>query len=208
MPQFDKKEWKKYYVNNSQVLALIDTWKDALPNKKQSIEDLLIKRLSYLVCTKIRHYRGRPFYGDLLQEGKLGLIRALCDFDSARGPNFFKFAVWHVQSRIRNFLKWYKKIDKNIPEDKLYKSCSESVNPYEEYEKYQTNKLLCEAIGQLPKIDQSVLLMRYGIGGYDPCTLQQIGDRFFLTRQRIAQIQSRALLKLEKNRVLKELCDM
>ncbi|HLS54052.1 MAG TPA: sigma factor-like helix-turn-helix DNA-binding protein, partial [Tissierellaceae bacterium] len=44
--------------------------------------------------------------------------------------------------------------------------------------------------------EQSILEMRYGLNGYEPHTLEEIGLKYDLTRERIRQIQERALRKL------------
>lgn len=208
MTQANQWDNKKYYVNNSEVLALIDIWKDGNRRQQRNVEDLLIKRLSYLVCARIRGYRDKSFYNDLLQEGKLGLIKALNKFDSTRSPNFFKFAIWHIQDSVSNYLNWYKKIYREIPEQEFFAPCPESASPYEQYEQLQKNEILLEAIERLPEMDRFVLINRFGFNGSGPRTFQQIGDVFSLSRQRIEQIQSRALERLKKDRKIKEFRDM
>jgi len=48
----------------------------------------------------------------------------------------------------------------------------------------------------MPKRDADVLRMRYGINGKDPMTLQEIGDKINLSRERVRQIETEALRKL------------
>ncbi|MDX1658305.1 MAG: sigma factor-like helix-turn-helix DNA-binding protein, partial [Nitriliruptorales bacterium] len=44
--------------------------------------------------------------------------------------------------------------------------------------------------------ERAILIMRFGLNGEEPKTLEQIGDQFDLTRERIRQMQNRALAKL------------
>jgi RNA polymerase primary sigma factor len=48
----------------------------------------------------------------------------------------------------------------------------------------------------LSEREQYVLAMRYGLDGSDPCTLEEVGQRFRLTRERIRQIEAKAMSKL------------
>jgi len=50
-----------------------------------------------------------------------------------------------------------------------------------------------------------VLKLRFGIEGDDPLTLQEIGDRLGLTRERIRQIEQKAMEKLARSQKIKQL---
>ena len=56
----------------------------------------------------------------------------------------------------------------------------------------QVNRILAS----LDPREQEILRLRFGIGDHDEQTLEQIGHRFRLTRERIRQIEARALRKL------------
>ncbi len=49
----------------------------------------------------------------------------------------------------------------------------------------------------LPNRERKVIEMRYGLNGEDPCTLEEVGKAYGLTRERIRQIENNALKKLE-----------
>lgn len=195
--------WNSYYVSNDQVIALLKILKEAQEENKKKIIASLIKQLGYLVQSKIKGYRQKSFYGDLLQEGKLGLLKAIKDFDLQRGINFFKFACWHIQHRIRVYLQWYKKVNKVVEEDEnnyfdSHEKCAQDI--FEQIEVQQTIK---RALDKLPEIDKRVLIMRFGIYDNEFYTFKQIGDRLCLSKQRVEQIQKRALLKLKNNKEIK-----
>ncbi len=59
------------------------------------------------------------------------------------------------------------------------------------------------ALGALHPKEQQVMRLRYGLQGGEPCTLQQIGDRLHLSRERIRQIESRAMQKLRRHKSLR-----
>ena len=195
--------WKGYYLYNSDVLIMIENLREASPMCKERLLNDLIKKLTYMVQARIKCYKKQSFYPDLLQEGRLALIKAIEDFDSHRGINFFKFASWHIRSRINNYLRWWKR----TCESKDHKILQEDdvLTPHESFEKEEKKIILINAIGKLPKIDREVVMMRYGVNGYKNHTLKQIGDVFSLSKQRIQQIESRALAKLIKNRNIKDI---
>ena len=55
-------------------------------------------------------------------------------------------------------------------------------------------------LSKLTPREQKVLRMRFGIGERQACTLEEIGQTFNLTRERIRQIEAKALEKLRKQR--------
>jgi DNA-directed RNA polymerase sigma subunit (sigma70/sigma32) len=55
---------------------------------------------------------------------------------------------------------------------------------------------IAAGIGALSEREQQVLALRFGLGGHSPLTLEQVGRHFELTRERIRQIESKALTKL------------
>ena len=71
-----------------------------------------------------------------------------------------------------------------------------TVTPEENAEQVMLSEQLSKAMGGLTERERNVLLMRYGFGEYEPMTLEQIGDRLGVTRERIRQIEMRAERKL------------
>jgi len=195
------KGWKSYYVSNEQVLALLKIFRNAPDNEKPKIQSMLIKRLTYMVQSKIKGYRERSFYGDLLQEGKIGLLQAIKDFDPLRGVNFFKYAEWRILHQIRMYLRWQKRTEKfTISEEENYFGEACETNPYQYYEEIEGQIVLKQALEKLPEMDRRILVMRFGMFGSDSHTFKQIGDIYSVSKQRIEQIQRRAISKLRKNR--------
>ena len=56
------------------------------------------------------------------------------------------------------------------------------------------------ALAQLTERERKVLELRFGLGGEDPRTLEEVGRRFGVTRERIRQIEARSLAKLQMQR--------
>ncbi|HOK02275.1 MAG TPA: RNA polymerase sigma factor RpoD/SigA [Spirochaetota bacterium] len=55
---------------------------------------------------------------------------------------------------------------------------------------------LNEVLDTLTEAERTILCMRYGLNGYEPMSLQQIGDKFNLSKERIRQIEKKAIRKL------------
>lgn len=204
-----KAVWNKYYVTNDQVLALINMWKEAPIYKKEKIQGIILERLSYLVYARIKGYRGRSFYGDLIQEGNIGLLKAMQEFNQERGLNFFKVAVWHIRSQIRQYLRGQKRYERQVRKQEKVLSSSfqetSAPSPHEYYEEKEGKEVLESVLNKLPHFEGNVLRMRYGICGSEKHTLQQIGDIFSVSRQYVQQIESKVMSKLKNNRQIKEL---
>jgi RNA polymerase sigma factor (sigma-70 family) len=201
-------EWDKYYVNNDEALALLRLWKDGSVSERAVAEKQILHKLSFLVQSRVKHYKNQPYYEDLLQEGKMGLLESVKKFDPARGINFFKFGCWYIHNSVGRFLKKQKKQSKSEVlsgdlQEYRGKVERQNISPEITYEKEEGKKVLMSAIGSLPEIDRKVVLMRFGIDGSGSHTYKQIGDVFSVSRQRIEQITSRAISKLRKNTQIK-----
>ncbi len=64
---------------------------------------------------------------------------------------------------------------------------------------------LSEIIATLSDREQKIIRLRFGIGGGRPHTLEEVGAEFDVTRERIRQIEAKALSKLRKNKDTKKL---
>ncbi len=64
---------------------------------------------------------------------------------------------------------------------------------------------LSEIIATLSDREQKIIRLRFGIGGGRPHTLEEVGNEFDVTRERIRQIEAKALSKLRKNKDTKKL---
>jgi RNA polymerase primary sigma factor len=66
-------------------------------------------------------------------------------------------------------------------------------------------ELLRSILGTLSHRERRVLELRYGLGGQQPCTLDEVGRAFNVTRERIRQIEKRCLQKLSESSELQDL---
>jgi RNA polymerase primary sigma factor len=84
---------------------------------------------------------------------------------------------------------------------------SDELAPSVEYQiiKSSIEQQLRSVLGELDEREATVLKLRFGIDGDEPMTLQEIGDRMGLTRERIRQIEQKAIRKLARSQKLRQL---
>jgi RNA polymerase sigma factor (sigma-70 family) len=194
---------RNYIVNNEEILILINAWRSADKNRKAAIATSLVGRLGFLVHSKIRAHKGLPIYDDLLQEGRIGIMRALEDFRLERGKNFFMFANWHIQTRVRRFIMREMRRRETPVGDALMAECASETQ--DGLEVCENKKTIMRALSFLSDGDRRVLIMRFGFNGEEPRTFQQIGNALGISKQRAQQIEANALQRLRKSHELKQL---
>ncbi len=230
----------------------------------------LIKANTRLVVSVAKRYMGRgvPFL-DLIQEGNLGLMKAVEKFDYHRGFRFSTYATWwirqtitrsiadqgrtirvpvHMVDRIRQLYKLTHEMEQtlgrvpttselaeklDLPMDKiewmlqvswLPLSLESPINEDEEdselgqfvedqltptpmestYAKLLREKI-DEVLDTLPPREARILRLRFGLENGHNYTLEEVGEKFGLTRERIRQIESKALRRLRHPRRSRQL---
>jgi RNA polymerase primary sigma factor len=73
---------------------------------------------------------------------------------------------------------------------------SSAANPFEEIQRGTDTELVREVLATLTERESSILALRFGLNGDNEMTLEDVGVRFGVTRERIRQIQELALKKL------------
>lgn len=237
-------------------------------NKIKTFQEEMIYsnlRLVVSMAKKFSHTRPSLILSDLIQEGNVGLMRAVEKFDYRRGYKFSTYATWWIrqgitrsiveQSRtiglpihiinkwnqIKKFINiYYSKhcktpsefeIAKNTNIDirlisnllQLSKEMSSldsplnngdnetslsdfiqdevSLTPEDEKVKEEFQKILIKVIEDvLSPREQSVIKQRFGIDTNTDATLEEIGSQYNVTRERIRQIESKALKKMKESK--------
>ncbi len=228
----------------------------------QQARDHLIQANARLVVSVARHYgnNGLPLL-DLIQEGNIGLMRAVRNFDYKRGFRFSTYATWYIRQAITRSLADQGRLVRipaylsdqivtlrrqqnqlqqrlgrppttvelaeaaGLPPDRVEQmleisrqpvslqspvgdegdeelgdvlSDTNTLNPEETVFRELTAEEIHRQLTTLPARERELLEMRFGLGGDEPMSLAEIGQRMGISRERARQLEAQALRRLRE----------
>ncbi|MBK9118382.1 MAG: sigma-70 family RNA polymerase sigma factor [Phycisphaerales bacterium] len=178
----------------------LDHIEDLIAQAEALKNDIVQANLRLVVSIAKRHLNGQHDMFELISDGNVSLMRAVDKFDYARGFKFSTYASWAV---MKNFARSIPEQRRHLERyqtgwDEMLETFGSASQVEEESDHLRALRgTVGRMLAALDDREQVILRQRYGLdGGGVPQTLEQIGQRFGVSKERIRQLEARAITKL------------
>lgn len=173
-------------------------------DQANEVKNFLIRsNLRLVVSIAKKHMKPNANFFEMVSDGNISLIRAIEKFDFTRGFKFSTYASWAIMKNFaRSIPAEYTQLDRfRTGNEEVFDQASDprSDRLNEEFVNKRQHEALMEILSQLDARERDIIVSRYGLKeGAPPQTLEQVGQKLGVTKERIRQLESRALQKLRK----------
>lgn len=198
-------------------------WKMFREKNDMTAREKLIKANLKFVPSVAKQFKGcgLPF-ADIIEEGNIGLVTAIDRFDPKKDNKVISYAIWWIRKCILEAIERRGTLDaENIDdftrkEHSLKDDISDEngtkiiIPERKEFDEatdtpFDAKQILEELFEGVPERERYIVSDYYGLDGVKPKTLDEIGEEFNLTKERVRQLNEKALKKMRSNALLKNL---
>lgn len=177
---------------------------EQLLEEATDIKNFLIRsNLRLVVSIAKRHMRPTTSFFEMVSDGNMSLLRAIEKFDFTKGFKFSTYASWAIMKNYaRSIPAESVRLDRfRTGSDEFFQASSDPRT--DQFLEERTNKkqheLILSILEHLDPREREIIVHRFGLSeGAVPQTLEQVGAHFGVTKERIRQLEARALRKMRK----------
>lgn len=181
----------------------LDRLEDLL-QQAEDVRNLIIRSNLRLVVSVIKRYvHTNVDFSELISDGNVSLMRAIDTFDFNRGFKFSTYGYWALRKNFSRTIpaeycrreRFRTGIDKAFDRaiDDRLDECKQEQN------RAQQRETVARILERLSERERSILICRFGLRpGAEPQTLEQVSARQGVTKERVRQLEQRALEKLRE----------
>lgn len=203
------------FVTNNEIIKIFEQIEELKNNKEFDkvilLQNKIVQDLSFLVYNQAKPYKRFSNYCDLVQEGFIGLLRAVRKFNYKLFPNFFIYAERWIRHSIKRAASKFDVVYCPSKKRVIYTGLAESSgemseeNPEDEYAIKEITQKIHEILNEFSDRDREIVEKIFGLRSCESQTLRGIGPSYNLTHERVRQIKNQVISRLKKNNIMKEL---
>ena len=168
-----------------------------------SVKQRIIQaNLRLVVSIAKKHVGWSPSFFEVVSDGNMSLMRAVEKFDYARGNKFSTYATWAIMKNYARSIPvqhYYSTRFVTGQETVLDNAADHRAQPASESDRRRVRELIAEGLGELTERERVIVSGHFGLAKKEgPLTLEQLGQRFGVTKERVRQIEQRALARLRE----------
>ncbi|MFT7642905.1 MAG: RNA polymerase sigma factor (sigma-70 family) [Pirellulaceae bacterium] len=206
---FRKFNYLKFKAAKLREELILDRAKSSLMDQIERLYDeavavknqIVQSNLRLVVSIAKRHVTPSEDFFNLVSDGNMSLIRAVEKFDYSRGNKFSTYASWAIMKNFaRTIPQEFKHRDRfRTSTDELFSGKEDVRSDVFEQEsaQQQRERQVASILSRLDDREKNIIISRFGLNhSQEPLTLKEVGAERGVTKERVRQIEARALNKL------------